>query len=152
MKLFNLISIFALALLVGCASTIEKKVEQDIVQQPESTTREAVASGREAIMNSSYLSAQQKTKMLSLMDKTQSEMAVLRQNEAQTKSSLFKYLAAGKFEDLEISTYRSKLEKLENQKMNLMFSNLKETRKILGKGTEFDPEWMDLNLMNAGRF
>ena len=120
MKLFNLIPIFTLALSVGCVSTITEKVEQDIAKQPESTAREAAASGRKAIMNSSNLSAEQKAKMLSMMDKIQSEMAILRQNEAQTKSSLFKYLAAGNFEEREISTYRSKLERLENQKMNLV--------------------------------
>ena len=152
MKLFNLLLIFALALSVGCTSFTENKIEQDIAKQPESTTREAAVSGREAIKNSSDLSPEQKAKMLLLMDKMQSEMAILRQNEAQTKSSLFKYLAEGKFENPEIWTYRSKLQKLENQKMNLMFSNLKETRKILGKGAKFDPEWMDLNRMNAGRF
>lgn len=152
MKLINLIPIFALAFSVGCGSLTEKKIEQDIVQQPETTTTEAVASGREAIFKSSNLSAEQKTKMLSLMNKTRSEMAVIQRNEAQAKSSLFKYLAAGKYENREISTYRSKLKKLENQKMNLMFSNLKYTREILGKGTVFDPEWIDFNLMNAGRF
>ena len=103
-------------------------------------------------MKSSNLSVPQKEKMLALIGKTQSEMTFIRQNEAQTKSSLFKYLATGNFENREISTYRSKLEKLENQKMDLMFSNLKETRKILGKTAKFDPEWMDLNRMNAGRF
>ncbi len=71
-------------------------------------------------MKSSYLSIPQKEKMLALLGKMQSEMTFIRQNEAQTKSSLFKYLASGNFENREISTYRSKLERLENQKMNLV--------------------------------
>ena len=149
MKLFKFVPVLALIGLAGCTSTAEKTIAKDIAQQPESTSAQAAVSGRKAIETSDKLSVEQKQKMLSLMDQTQVEMATIRKNEAQVKASLFKYLAAGNFENREISAYRHKLKKIEDKKMDLMFSNIKETRKILGKDIMTDPDMMDFNRMSA---
>lgn len=142
MKLLMLLPVLALGALVSCTSKTEKRVEKDIAQQNVSTTAQASDSGRQAIVNSDKLSSEQKQALLLLMGQAQAEMANFRKTEAQIKSSLFKYLASGSFEESEISTYRKKLKDLEDQKMDLMFKNVKETRKILGKEMKFDPDFL----------
>lgn len=146
-------SILAVALLLvlasGCATSADKKIEKDIAQQPEVTSAQAAESGRVAITKSPQLSPEQKEKMMALMDRTKAEMASIRKDEAQVKASLFKYLATGAFNEREIATYKSKLVKMENKKMQLMFANIKETRKILGKEVQFNPDLLEFDRLNA---
>lgn len=128
----------------GCSHTVEKKVKDDIAAQTETSPNQAVNSGREAIVTSNQLSIEQKEKLLDLMDQTRQKIRSIRRNESQTKASLFKYIASGKFEDLEIRVYQKKLTDLENQKMDLMFSNIQVVRKILGNQMIQHPDLMDL--------
>lgn len=142
-------AILLLALMTGCATKTEKKIDNDIAKQPEVTSAQAAESGQVAITNSPKLSPEQKEKMLALMNRTKVEMAVIRKDEAQIKASLFKYLATGSYEDREIAAYKLKLLKMENKKMQLMFANIKETRKILGKEAQFNPDLLEFDRLNA---
>lgn len=136
----NILFVILMAGLFSCSHSTENKINNDIAKQPDVTSRQAVDAGREAIALSKNLTFEQKEKMLTLMEDTRTQVESIRQNESQVKSSLFKYIATGEFGDREIRVYRKKLIDFENQKLNVMFSSLKETRKILGKDIQLNPD------------
>lgn len=123
---------FFLLTMTACANTVSKKVEADIAQQNDINSYQSRNTGLNAIAQSKNLTEAQKSELMSLMDATRLQMNEIRRNEAQAKTSFFKYLAAGELDENHIKAYRKELVSLENSKMDLMFSNLKKTRKILG--------------------
>ncbi len=152
MKRNQVIMALIFALAAGCVTTkTEKAIDQDISQQTATTPAQAEESGRDAIINSTNLTQEQKEKMLTMMDRAHAELASIRKNESQVRSSLVKYLASGQYEIREISTYRKKLQKIENKRLDLIFSNLKESRKILGKESLHNPNLIDLDRYNGER-
>lgn len=148
----KLVMAATLLMLVGCATTTSKKVEEDIAQQNDINTRQSMNTGLNAIVSSKNLSDAQKAELIGLMDSTRLQMHAIRRGEAQAKSAFFKYLASGELEDRRINAYRKELVSLENQKMDIMFSNLKKTRKILGDKLASDkssPELREIYQVHA---
>lgn len=148
MKLYQWTLTAILVFSFSCASN-KNKIDADIAKQQEVTTPQAVVSGHMAFINSNKLTPEQKEKVILLIENTRKEMVEIRKKEAQTKASLFKYLADGQFQDQEVNIYRVRLQKLENKKMDLMFANLKEVQKILGKEAKFDPELLEFDRFNV---
>jgi Spy/CpxP family protein refolding chaperone len=134
---FLAIGLLALA---GCASTAEKNVNAEVKQQEGiHTTAQAATTGRMEIMASDKLTKEQKDKFMELMGKTQAKTVSLREESAKLKAALFEQLTQAKYDHKEISVYKSKIQKVEKQKMDLMFNSLDEVRKILGASAK-DPD------------
>ena len=152
MKKFYLASLVSLTFFLGCASSTKKEVDKDIAEQHETTSAQSVDTGRKVIAESSRLTEDQKQKMLALMDRTQAEIASIKKEEGQIKASLFKYLAREELTESKISIYRSQLVKIDKKKMDLMFSSLEETQKILGKPGEDYPDLRELYRLNTQRY
>lgn len=146
-KLFwTLTTVGLLTGLFGCASTAEKQVQKEVAEQKAiETPAQAAASGRFAIRFSDKLSETQKTQFLNLMSRVQDQMTVLRTQEGQLKAALFQSLADGRYNQSEISVFKSKLKKLENKKLDIMFASLDEVRGILGKSPDPDRDFQMLD-------
>jgi len=134
-------------MVMACANTVSKKVETDIATQNDINSRQSLNTGLNVISRSKNLTDVQKAELIDLMDKTRMKMNDIRRNEAHAKSSFFKYLADGEIDDAHIKAYRKELMNLEKQKMDLMFSNLKTTRKILGKKLASEKDLSELQEM-----
>ncbi len=118
----------------GCASTSEKKVSQEVSDQKQiESPNQAVASGRFAIKQSTRLTELEKTRFFEVMDRTQASVAEIKKKEGQLMAALFQSLAERKYDPREIHVYRTKLRKLEDEKLNLMFTSLEEIRHLFGK-------------------
>lgn len=129
--------------MAACSSSpVETKVQADAEQQKDiHTTAQAATTGRLEIMTSSKLTNEQKEKFMNLMGETQKKTLTLREQSAKLKAALFEQLTQGKYDHKEVSVYKSKIQKIESEKMDLMFASLDEVRKILGVSLR-DPEVM----------
>lgn len=118
--------------LSACVNTAEKKVEQDIVAQGnvESPAR-AVKHGRVEMLESDKLTEEQKTKFINLFEQTENDLSKIRKEEGPLKAALFQTLSKGSYDPKEMSVYFYKMKKLEDQKMELMFSSLIRAGRIL---------------------
>jgi hypothetical protein len=141
-------------ILIGCASSMQKQVQQEAaVQTDVHSNHDAVDSGRNAILNSTKLNQQQKDQFLQVMAHTEDEMTDIRAQEGKLKAALFQSLSQGEYNPFKISVYQSKLKKLENKKLDLMFASLKKVRHILGKDPQFNQEeyLFDFNMFEMSR-
>jgi Spy/CpxP family protein refolding chaperone len=153
LKIQVISSLSLMALLVGCATptAAEKQVQQNVSEQKSiESTAQAAGSGRFAIHQSTKLTEDQKIRLLALMDRAELNIADIRKKEGQLKAALFQELAEGHYDRKEIAVYKSKLKKLEAEKMDLMFSNLEESRKILGPTQPHDLDQEMLEFYRAG--
>ena len=91
------------------------------------------AKGYDIIQSAPNLSAEQKQKLLGLHQKMAGDMTSLREEESKLKSVLFRSIIEPKFNNKEVERIKSRLISLDQKKMNMMFSALKETKKILGR-------------------
>ncbi len=149
MKDFKLLySTIVLAGVLGCATQAEKQVETDISHQPAiSTPQQAAEEGRATILHSANLTEEQKLKILGIIDLTKEKTKDIKAQQAKVLSSLMQSLSKGSYVDKEMNVYKSKLQKLENEKMKLMFSSLKEVKMIIGSENEIDPFFYRINLI-----
>jgi Spy/CpxP family protein refolding chaperone len=130
-KIFFTLLLSSLAL--GCASSAEKEVETQVSQEkPATAPGEVAGRGRDAIMNSKSLNEEQKKKIVDLMAKVQVENNTLKEETTKLKMTLFKSIAEGGYKAEQVNVMKSKLQKLENKKMDLMFSSLDQVKDILG--------------------
>lgn len=144
----NILHLWILAsmiLLSACAHQAEKVVDkkaaaQGAVESPAEATR----MGRQKILESNKLTDEQKMKLLDLFDKTDVQLAEIKEKQGPLKASLFQSLSEGQYDPKELTVYFQKIRKYENQKMDLMFSSLLEAGGILNKNR--DPE-IPLELM-----
>lgn len=135
-------------LLMGCATSAKNKADQQISQQPTAVTpAQAAADGRTAIMNSQNLTEEQRMKILSVIDTTTIKLEDIKMQQGQVLAALMNSLAKGEYVDAEMNQYKSKLQKLENKKMDIMFANFKQMKSIIGPKREADPRWFKINLV-----
>lgn len=144
-----LYSTIILAGVLGCATQVEKQIEKDISQQPSvSTPQQAAEDGRTSILHSANLTEDQKMKIVGIIDITKEKTKDIKEQQAKIISALMQSLSKGSYVDKEMSVYKSKLQKLENEKMKLMFSSLKEVKMIIGPNNEIDPTFYRSNLVH----
>lgn len=126
------VAIFSLAM--GCASQkakteVDRKVSEESVTM---TPGETAAKGRDAILQSKYLTEAQKTKILGIMTNTQVKSVALREETARLKAVLFETLGEKNYKADQVAVIKSRLKKIENEKMDLMFSSLDQVKEVLG--------------------
>lgn len=127
--------ILSSTLLGGCATQAkkEKEMDQKVTQEVSvGLPGEAAAGGIDAIENSQSLTTAQKEKIRALMKSTQAEVQNLRIETNKLKATLFKSFANGTYAAEDVSILKKRLTKLEEKKMDAMFSSLDQVQKILG--------------------
>lgn len=142
------------ALMSACASQEVKKEVTNKADQETATLvpGEIAEKGRKAIMESKSLSADQKEKMMTLMNNTHAEILNIKQETGKLKAVLFKDLMAGQSTNAEVKEIKKRITKLEQQKMNLMFSSLDEAQKIIGKSSASSEEMQEIMRLHYDRF
>lgn len=136
MKTNSLVGSLLLIILAGGCATpvakereIDKKVDQEVVV---GFTGEAANIGQEAIEESANLTEEQKNKIRALIKKTQAEVQEIKIETNKLKATLIKSFSDGTYKAEDIRILKKRLTKLEERKMDTMFSNLDEVQKILG--------------------
>ena len=90
---------------------------------------------KETIQKSKHLSEEQKTQLLKLQDRTYAQVFKYTADITKLKKVLFNNFAKKEYNDKKINYIAKKIKKISKDKMDLMFSSLKEARKIL-KGVD----------------
>ncbi len=143
---FKLYFFSALATLTlsACSSSPKHETTQ---QEPPSarveSTSEAAQIGRFDIMTSPDLTAEQKTRFMKVMNETQTKVAIIKKEESDVKVLLFRSLAKGQYNRHEVNRYKTQLKKLEDKKMNLMFTSLDQVKDILESAQKHNPDFFD---------
>ncbi len=121
--------------IISCShAKVDKDIDQKAAKESYTPTDGALAAkGYEIIQNAPNLNADQKQKLLDLQKKMSGKMAALRKEESKLKSILFRSIVDAKYDAQEVDRLQSRLVSLDKKKMNMMFSALKETKKILGR-------------------
>lgn len=104
---------------------------------------EAQVGARFDIMGSPHLTLEQKNQFMRVMNETQSQVTVIKQKEGELKAELFKSLASGQYDRKAMNRFKKNLRKLEDEKMNLMFSSLDQVKVILGDKIKDSPDLFD---------
>lgn len=136
---------------LGCAgkNTTTGPVVGKAVDSPQSIscpndkagpTAQAVMAGRLDILTSAGLTEEQKMQFMSLMNDTHLKVAKIKQKEGEIKSTLFRSLAEGIYNQKLAESSKLELRKLEKEKMRIMFSSLDKARSILGTSIRLDPD------------
>lgn len=131
MKITMLVTLVALFTL-GCAShKVEQKIDQEIkaVKMEEKTT--PAMSAREHIMNATDLSADQKTKLLALQEKTSAKINDLKSQIEKAKYVLVQTALEPKMNRKEYRALKKKISKLEKERMEVGFKAIDDARDII---------------------
>lgn len=131
-------------LLLGCSS--QSKMESMPMKpmhcedNSSGAMAQAAMAGRMDIMTSSGLTEDQKSQFMQVMNDTHEKVRKIKQKEGEIKAGLFRSLAEGVYDKHLVKTSKAELQKLEKEKMNLMYSSLDRVKLILGDNKKLDPE------------
>jgi hypothetical protein len=134
MKILNgLISGLSIVLLASCASqkTVEQKVQTEIKNETVVKREEVAVTARDYITKSNNLSAEQKSKLLALQEKTVSESRAINEEINKTKMVLIKTLMETKVNQKEVSVLKKNLRKLSKKQMDKSLAAFDEAHKII---------------------
>lgn len=89
-----------------------------------------------AFSNAEGLTAEQKLKISVIYSRVYAESMRIRREMGQSKSLLFMTLAKVNYKDTEIKTLKSKIVRLDQERLNLMFGALDDVQGVVGKGVQ----------------
>jgi 2-phospho-L-lactate guanylyltransferase (CobY/MobA/RfbA family) len=127
MKILNgLISGLSIVLLASCASqkTVEQKVQTEIKNETVVKREEVAVTARDYITKSNNLSAEQKSKLLALQEKTVSESRAINEE-------INKTLMETKVNQKEVYVLKKNLRKLSKKQMDKSLAAFDEAHKII---------------------
>ena len=131
--------IFAIAFslaTVGCHS-VDRKVDQLVAKEtPASHGDDLTRRGFETWASSAELDLDQKSKLWTIHAATAHDAVRIRGEITKTKSALFKELAKANFDQKLIDGFKSKIVKLDQERLDLMFKALDSVEAALGRGRE----------------
>lgn len=126
------ISLTSLVFFSSCANKeVKKKVEIEIQSTPVENQKELEISTREYIFHSTTLSDLQKKQLLSMYDKTDSEMKNLSDEINKSKLVLIKTILQPSIDEREVGLLRMKIKKLSKKRMTLDLKSFDDARKII---------------------
>jgi hypothetical protein len=113
------------------------EVDQKVAEEkPPRSVGELSGRGFEAWATSAGLNENQKSKMTEIQIMTEREALRIRDEINKSKSALFKELAKGNYDERMINGFKSKIVKLDHERLELMFKALAKTRNVLGQSEE----------------
>ena len=123
----------SLAMLCGCASAPEKKLDSKIAEEPPIQNRQALqAQNTQLIASAPGLSDDQKAKLNSLRDSIRAKTDALSEEALKLRSLLIKDLLMTKYDSREVELIEKKLRKVENDRVSAMVDGVKKANVILG--------------------
>lgn len=131
--LTGFITSLLLVMLASCASqkAAVKKVETEIRNETVVKQEDVAANARAYITNSSKLTAEQKTSLLALQEKRQSEQKNISEEINKVKMVLIKTLMEPKVNRKEVSVLKKDLRKLGKKQIETSLAAFEEARKII---------------------
>jgi len=134
-----LILFLSLGSIVACSGTAEKEVEMKVAAEKGVGANETISNqSTEIIKNSTKITEEQKTKLLTLHDKTRTEVAKIKMEMGKLKGAFFKTLVSDKKNNAEINVMKKKMTTLHGKQLELMLKSLDEAKVILGDVNEPD--------------
>lgn len=134
----------------GCATAVEKEVETKVAAEaPATQPGELAAKGFETWATSTSLNADQKSRLATIHSSTAREAMRIRGEITKTKSALFKELAKGNYEAKTINTLKTKIVKLDQERLDVMFKALDSVEKAIGRGEDAQKYYRFLEVMEA---
>ena len=121
--------------LQGCAhSAQEKRLDSKVSQETEVNSRADLQTETTDLIDSAAtLSADQKGKLRELRDSTRARLDDLSSNSLKLRAVLIKDLISPQYDEREVELIKSKIKKLENERINTIFGSVEQANKILGR-------------------
>lgn len=134
--------------IIECTSpSIKDKASSDTLSQkiksePPAETAEAIANrGAETFVNSPHLTAEQKQKIMVIYIRTYNDAKRIRADIGKSKSLLFNLMATKKNDSKEVEALKRHIIQLDQSRLNIMFTALKEVQAIIGTGKDKEEIW-----------
>jgi hypothetical protein len=131
-----LILVAALVAVSGCASSDSKKIDQDLDARlqtaPTASNYEEFGKNARKQIKDSGASNEQKAKLLQLQRDTQDKSIQLRDQYYKLRSLLIQDLAGKNYDRDEVEAIKDRLKKLEDQRLQLIFTAVDQASTILG--------------------
>lgn len=142
-KMANLkyVSLFLILIIVSSCSSA-KKPEVDPMdravrhQTPADTPDQIMDRAAFAFSNAQGLTAEQKIVLRGIYTRVYADSMRIRREIGQSKSLLFMTLAKVDYKESEIKNLKNKIVKLDQQRLDIMFTALDDVRSVVGKGIE----------------
>ena len=138
MKVHSLVLCLGLAVssaTVYASKSVEKQVDQKVAQEkPATQPGELATRGFEAWASSSNIDLDQKSKIWTIQAATGRDAIRIRNEITMTKSALFKELAKGDYSTKLVDGFKTKIVKLDRERLDIMFAALDKVEEVLGKG------------------
>lgn len=128
-----LIASFSVLLIASCSNqkVVEEKVKAEVKNETVEKREDVIVSTRDYIMNSNNLTADQKSKLLALQEKTSKEARAISEEINKTKMVLVKTLITPKVNEKEVLVLKKNLRKLAKAQLEKTLSAIEEGRKII---------------------
>ena len=122
------------ALMMGCANPAKKAVDEKLKEEPDYTSRSDL---REhvtlEIESATNLTTEQKQKLHELGRRVQPEVARLSEESLKLRGLLISELIRSDYNDREVEVVKKRLEKIDHDRLALMFRSVDDAKKILGR-------------------
>lgn len=152
LTLISAVSALAFFTAVGCASKSEKQTLNDKVSAEGSVHSPSTLSAEtvDTIQNSKDLSADQKAQLATLRTETRAKMEAYRQESLKLQSVLVKDVVSPNYDISEVNLIKSRLRKVENDRVNLIFDTVDKANTIMGRQALNNQEVMHTMYGNEG--
>lgn len=129
----GLIAALSLAMLASCAGqkAAVQKVEEEIRNESVVKAEDVSSNARTYITNSSRLTADQKSSLLALQDKSEAEAKSISEQINKAKMVLVKTLLEPKVNKKEVSILKKDLRKLSKKQIEATLGTIESARKII---------------------
>lgn len=134
MKKFILSSMMFVGFLQGCSHAAEREIDKQVKAQPAVIKRtDVIAEGETLIEKSPNLTDPQRTKLRQLWHDSKSQSDDLATSSLQLRSVLVKDLVATPYDEKEVSLVKTKLARVEQDRLSVFLKGVRETNRILGR-------------------
>lgn len=134
-RILGMALLTASTLALGCAQTSEERqVDAEVKAEAPARGQGTLATrGANLFVNAPNLTDEQKEKLLKIHGETYQKVAKIRDELTQTKTTLFKSLVNEKTSSKELNILKSKIMKLDKERLNIMLKAFDDVQKIVGK-------------------
>jgi dsDNA-specific endonuclease/ATPase MutS2 len=137
----------------GCSST-NKILDKKLAEEPAITRSALQTQANESVEADTRLSQEQKQKLTELRASLTSQIDEINQHSLKLRSILLKDLLAAKYNGDEVVLIKTRMKKLEAERLNVIFDAAEKTNLILGREAALNPKVMDefLSLRAGDRY
>lgn len=134
----------ALLILQGCAhSALEQKLDAKVAAEPAVNSRQELKTEATALIAEiPGLTSEQRTKLRTLRDTTDSQVESIRGRSFKLRAVLVRDLLATNYDDSEVELIKSQLKDLESQRLGVIFGAVEQANDILGRQSADSAKFM----------